>query len=68
MNVVSIPPLSIFTQVMEEGEKLSKKQLAQETTIKRLRAQVRRGTALLFSLIDVHALEALCAPEGHATL
>ena len=30
-----------MVQVMEEGEKLSKKQLTQETTIRKLRGQIR---------------------------
>ena len=36
---------SCVLQVMEEGERLSKKQLAQENTIKKLRAQVKEGEA-----------------------
>ncbi|KAK9865958.1 hypothetical protein WJX84_011519 [Apatococcus fuscideae] len=36
---------SIIQQVMEEGEKLSKKQLTQETTIRKLRGQIREMEA-----------------------
>ena len=35
--------MSTPLQVMEEGERLSKKQLAQESTIKKLRAQVEEA-------------------------
>lgn len=34
-----------MVQVMEEGEKLSKKQLTQETTIRKLRGQIREMEA-----------------------
>ena len=45
-------------QVMEEGEKLSKKQLTQETTIRKLRAQIREFEAEQSKVTRQHVLMA----------
>ena len=49
-------------QVMEEGEKLSKKQLTQETTIRKLRGQIRemesehsKVQCVLCNIYDAHS-------------
>ena len=48
---------SVWRQVMEEGERLSKKQLAQESTIKKLRTQIKEGDLAKNEVVTNLAIE-----------